>query len=94
VGDYRTALSISTPGDYPIDLVEERAKSNFPFPPVGYPLLYDPGVETPFNHLNTPLLAKLPHDWGDAPFIDRSLAASVGLREGALGPHDYRNRCL
>lgn len=58
-GHYQAVLSITTPGDYRIDLVEERGGRRIPFPPVGYTLSYDLTSELPRPEFNNRLLSRL-----------------------------------
>jgi hypothetical protein len=58
-GHYQTVLPVSEPGDYRIDLVEDRAGRRIPFPPVGYSLAHDLKSEMPRPEFNTRLLAKM-----------------------------------
>ncbi|HWP24147.1 MAG TPA: VWA domain-containing protein [Candidatus Binatia bacterium] len=58
-GHYQTALPLSEPGDYRIDLVEERSGRKIPFPPIGYTLAYQKSAEVSRPEFNTRLLAQL-----------------------------------
>lgn len=58
-GHYQTALLLSDPGDYRIDLLEERNGRKIPYPPIGYTLAYDRSAEVPRPEFNTRLLAQL-----------------------------------
>jgi len=58
-GHYQVALPIFDPGDYRIDLLEERSGRKIPFPPIGYTLAYDKSSELPRPEFNTRLLARL-----------------------------------
>jgi len=58
-GHYQVALPIFDPGDYRIDLLEERSGRKIPFPPIGYTLAYDKSSEVPRPEFNTRLLARL-----------------------------------
>lgn len=66
IGHYRTPLRFSTPGDYRIELVEERAEKRLPYPPLGYTLSFDAGMEIPRDHVNTALLERLARATGGA----------------------------
>ena len=58
-GHYQTTLPISTPGDYRIELTEERQGQRVSYPPLGYSLTVDPRNELPRNEFNIPLLEQL-----------------------------------
>jgi Ca-activated chloride channel family protein len=58
-GHYQAALLISAPGDYRIELTEERRGWRIVYPPVGYILPYDPGTEITRPDFNTDLLVQL-----------------------------------
>jgi hypothetical protein len=58
-GHYQAALPISQPGDYRVDLLEERAGRKIAFPPIGYTLPYDINTERPRPEFNTRLLSRL-----------------------------------
>jgi hypothetical protein len=58
-GHYQTALPISVPGDYRIELIEERQGQRIPYPPLGYTLAFDPRSEIPQDDFNFPLLEQL-----------------------------------
>jgi Ca-activated chloride channel homolog len=58
-GHYQLPLPISQPGDYRIDLTEERGGRRIPFPPIGYTLSYDLSGEVPRPEFNTRLLSRL-----------------------------------
>src|SRR6185503_11653762 len=46
-GHYQAVLPASQPGDYRIDIVEDRGSRRIPFPPVGYSLAYPLNAELP-----------------------------------------------
>jgi Ca-activated chloride channel family protein len=58
-GHYQTALPISVPGEYRIEITEERRGRRMAYPPVGYILPYDRDSEMPRPELNTKLLLQL-----------------------------------
>jgi hypothetical protein len=58
-GRYQTPLPISTPGDYRIELTEERQGRRVSYPPLGYTLTFDPRSELPRDESNIPLLEQL-----------------------------------
>ena len=58
-GHYQASLPISAPGDYRIELTEERRGRKIVYPPVGYILPYDPRTEVTRPDFNTDLLVRL-----------------------------------
>jgi len=58
-GHYRVALPISSPGDFRIELFEERQGRRITLPPIGYTLPYELSAEQPRPEFNTDLLLKL-----------------------------------
>jgi Ca-activated chloride channel family protein len=58
-GHYQVDLPISQPGDYRVDLLEERGGRKIAFPPIGYTLPYDINSEVPRPDFNTRLLSRL-----------------------------------
>jgi Mg-chelatase subunit ChlD len=58
-GHYQATLPISNPGDYRIELAEERQGRRVSYPPVGYTLAFDPRSELPRSEFNIPLLQQL-----------------------------------
>jgi len=58
-GHYQAALPISQPGDYRVDLLEERGVRKVPLPPIGYTLPYDINTERPRSEFNTRLLSRV-----------------------------------
>ena len=58
-GHYQSTLPISTPGDYRIELIEERQGRRISYPPLGYTLTFDPKSELPREQFNIPLLEQL-----------------------------------
>jgi len=58
-GHYQAPLPISAPGDYRIELSEERRGRRIVYPPVGYILPYDPRTEVTRPDFNTDLLVQL-----------------------------------
>ena len=58
-GHYQAELPISVPGDYRIELTEERRGRRIPYPPIGYTLPYDRESEIARPEFNTNLLIQL-----------------------------------
>lgn len=58
-GHYQAILPISSPGDYRIDLTEDRGGRRIPFPPIGYSLTHDLTSEVPRNEFNIALLSRI-----------------------------------
>lgn len=58
-GHYQAALPISSPGDFRIELFEERQGRRITLPPIGYTLPYELSAEQPRPEFNTDLLQKL-----------------------------------
>ena len=58
-GHYQAALPVTEPGDYRIDILEDRAGRRIPFPPVGYSLAYSPKTERPRPEFNMQLLTRI-----------------------------------
>jgi Ca-activated chloride channel family protein len=58
-GHYQVALPLATPGDYRIELTEERRGRRVAYPPIGYSLPYDLDKEIPRADFNLLLLNKL-----------------------------------
>ena len=58
-GHYQAPLPISAPGDYRIELAEERRERRIAYPPVGYTLPYDRESEIARPNFNTDLLVQL-----------------------------------
>ena len=58
-GHYQAVIPASEPGDYRIDIVEDRGGRRIPFPPVGYSLAYPLASELPRAEFNTRLLARI-----------------------------------
>lgn len=65
-GHYQASLPITSPGDYRIDLVEERPGKRLSYPPIGYTLPSSPKGEMPMADFNIPLLEKLARSTGGA----------------------------
>ncbi len=63
-GHYQTSLPISLPGDYRIELNEERGGRRLSYPPVGYTLPFDGKTEMPRASFNIPFLERLAHATG------------------------------
>lgn len=58
-GHHQATLPISSPGDYRIELFEERQGRRINLPPIGYTLPYELSAEQPRPEFNTGLLLKL-----------------------------------
>ncbi len=58
-GHYQVALPLSAPGDYHVELTEERRGRRVTYPPVGYSLAYELGSELPRPDFNLSLLNTL-----------------------------------
>ena len=58
-GHYQAVLPISQPGDYRVDLLEDRNGRKIAFPPIGYTLPYDITSERPRPDFNTRLLSRM-----------------------------------
>ncbi len=58
-GHYQSVLPISSPGDFRIELFEERLARRITLPPIGYTLPYELSAEQPRPEFNTALLIKL-----------------------------------
>ncbi len=58
-GHYQATLPVTNPGDYRIDMIEDRGGRQIAFPPVGYTVTYAPNTEMPRPAFNTQLLARM-----------------------------------
>jgi hypothetical protein len=58
-GRYQATLPFSVPGDYRIDLTEQRRGQKLSYPPLGYTLAFDPRIEMPQADFNLSLLERL-----------------------------------
>jgi len=58
-GHYQTALPFSIPGDYRIELREERSGAAVAYPPIGYTLAPPLKTEIPHGEINTAFLARI-----------------------------------
>jgi uncharacterized membrane protein len=58
-GHYQAVLIFGEPGDYRIDVVEDRGGRRIAFPPIGYSLPYQLNSELPRPDFNTRLLSRL-----------------------------------
>ncbi|HET7393060.1 MAG TPA: VWA domain-containing protein [Candidatus Binatia bacterium] len=58
-GHFQSTLPILPPGEYRIDLVEERKGRVITYPPVGFTATYDPKRELPRPDVNLTLLTRL-----------------------------------
>jgi Mg-chelatase subunit ChlD len=63
-GHYQATLPASEPGDYRIDISENRGSRRISFPPVGYSLPYSLNSELPRPDFNTRLLARIAETTG------------------------------
>jgi uncharacterized membrane protein len=63
-GHLQAALPIYTPGDYRIEVTEERKNRQISYPPIGYTLSHVFDSEIPRREFNTNLLAKLARGTG------------------------------
>ena len=63
-GRYQAELPLSAPGDYRIELFEERGGRSVGYPPVGYTLPFDPKAEIPHGEMNLSLLEQLARSTG------------------------------
>jgi uncharacterized membrane protein len=63
-GHFQAALPIYTPGDYRIEVTEERKNRQIAYPPVGYTLSHIFDSEIPRRDFNNNLLAKLAQSTG------------------------------
>jgi hypothetical protein len=58
-GHYQSSLPLSAPGDYRIELIEERRGRRITYPPIGYSLPYELNSEVPRPEFNLRLLSAL-----------------------------------
>lgn len=58
-GHYQAVLPVGAPGDYRIDILEDRGGRRIAFPPIGYSLPYPMNSELPRPDFNTRLLSRL-----------------------------------
>jgi len=58
-GHYQVALPLTAPGDYRVELTEERRGRRVAYPPIGYSLPYELNSELPRPDFNLPLLNAL-----------------------------------
>ena len=63
-GHYQATLSLSTPGDYRIEITEDRRGRHVAYPPIGYSLPYELDNELPRPDFNLPLLSALAQSSG------------------------------
>jgi Mg-chelatase subunit ChlD len=75
-GHYQTVLPFATPGDYRIELTEDKRGQKGAYPPLGYTLAFNPRAEIPRGYVNLRLLEKLAHASGGEINPDKQLAAS------------------
>jgi hypothetical protein len=59
VGHYQATLPMLVPGEYRIDITEERKGRKIPYPPVGFTSTFDPKREMPRPEVNLSLLTRL-----------------------------------
>ncbi|MGH7828766.1 MAG: hypothetical protein ACREP8_01190, partial [Candidatus Binatia bacterium] len=81
-GHFQAELPFSTPGDYRLELAEERRGQKFSYPPVGYSLPFDPRSEIPQADFNIPLLEQLARSTGGEinPNVEEKLKTEDRLR--------------
>jgi len=84
-GHFQTELPFSTPGDYRLELVEERRGQKLSYPPLGYSLTFDPRSEIPQSDFNVPLLEQLARATGGEinPSAEENLKTEDRLRTSA-----------
>ena len=58
-GHYQASLPASGPGEYRVDIVEERKGQQIAYPPVGFTSTFDAASELPHPEFNLALLSKL-----------------------------------
>ena len=58
-GHYQAALPLAAPGDYRVELTEERRGRRIAYPPIGYSFPYELNSELPRPDFNLPLLNTL-----------------------------------
>ena len=58
-GHYQVALPLTVPGDYRIEITEDRRGRQVAYPAIGYSLPYEPNSELPRPDFNLSLLSKL-----------------------------------
>jgi hypothetical protein len=63
-GHYQATLPLSTPGDYRIEITEDRRGRHVAYPPIGYSLPYELDNELPRPDFNLPLLSALAQSSG------------------------------
>lgn len=91
-GHYQATLPITNPGDYRIDLTEDRGGRRIAFPPLGYMFGYTQKTEMPRPEFNTRLLSRMAQATGGevAPkLLDKLTKSSVSrsyqpLRQGFM----------
>jgi hypothetical protein len=91
-GHYQATLPVTNPGDYRIDLVEDRRGRRIAFPPLGYSFPYTHKTEMPRREFNTPLLSRMAHATGGEitpKSLDKLIQSSVSksylpLRQGLI----------
>lgn len=86
-GYYRAKLPFSRPGDYRIELTEERQGKKLPYPPLGYSIAFNPTGEVVRGDFNIPILerlARLTHGQINPPGLEiegeKTIHASRPLR--------------
>jgi hypothetical protein len=75
-GHYQTMLPFATPGDYRIELTEDRRGQKRAYPPLGYTLAFNPRAEIPRGYVNLRLLEKLADASGGEINPDKQAGAS------------------
>ena len=63
-GHFQATLPLSTPGDYRIEITEDRRGRHVAYPPIGYSLPYELDNELPRPDFNLPLLSALAQSSG------------------------------
>jgi hypothetical protein len=84
-GHYQASLPLSEPGDYRIDLLEERTGRRISYPPIGYSFAYDKYSEVPRPEFNTRLLAQLAQATGG-----EINPTSTGMEKSDIISKNYR----
>lgn len=85
-GHYQAVLPAADPGDYRIDIIEDRRGRRIPFPPVGYSLPYSIKSELPRPDFNTRLLAHLAEATGGEINPGFNLAQSKVMTSKSYSP--------
>lgn len=75
-GHYQAVLPFAAPGDYRIELTEDRREQKRAYPPLGYTLAFNPRAEIPRGYVNLRLLEKLAGASGGEINPDKQVAAT------------------